>query len=414
MNPKVSIVIPVYNGERYLREAIDSALSQNYSNIEVIVVNDGSIDSTSDIAKSYGDRIRYFEKENGGVSTALNLAIKHMEGEYFSWLSHDDIYYHNKIKDEIDALFRNGDLTQVVYSDFDILEMPKRHLKHSGVEKIMKSYGKNIVETGALAPALGFISGCSLLIPKHYFYKYGLFDENLRAVQDYKKWFEMFRGKRILYISKPLIQSRLHSLQTTNTYKKIDMETNYLYDMIINSMNESDLEGSGMDLYLFYGAMITRLPGGILRPFNKLAIKKLLTLDEPENVEESIIKFRKEFCHNKQIYLYCAGIRCYRLVLMMLLRGIEILGISDSLASKHGQVILGVPVVPLNEIPKDSTVIVTKGYPNDVKIYLKDNGYENVITYDDLIGDLLRIPVRCELAKKISEGDIWETLQTKL
>ena len=111
--PKVSVVIPVYNGANYLREAIDSALSQTYSNIEIIVVNDGSNDKgeTRNIALSYGDKIRYFEKENGGVSSALNLGIREMTGEYFSWLSHDDSYKPQKIENSIRYLstFENRD-----------------------------------------------------------------------------------------------------------------------------------------------------------------------------------------------------------------------------------------------------------------------------------------------------------------
>ena len=116
MDPLVSIVIPVYNGANYMREAIDSALAQTYSNIEIIVVNDGSNDggATRDIALSYGDKIRYFEKENGGVSTALNLGIKNMRGKYFSWLSHDDVYLPEKIQVEIDALRKAGDMSRVV------------------------------------------------------------------------------------------------------------------------------------------------------------------------------------------------------------------------------------------------------------------------------------------------------------
>ena len=93
-DPLVSIVIPVYNGADYLSECIDSALAQTYSNIEILVINDGSVDdgATEAVAQSYGDRIRYFRKENGGVSSALNLGIQHMRGDYFSWLSHDDRY----------------------------------------------------------------------------------------------------------------------------------------------------------------------------------------------------------------------------------------------------------------------------------------------------------------------------------
>src|SRR5574344_1452707 len=98
----VSIIIPVYNGSNYLKEAVESALEQTYKNIEIIIVNDGSNDNgiTSKIAqsyvKNYPKTVKYFEKENGGVSTALNLAIKQMKGSYFSWLSHDDIYLPNK------------------------------------------------------------------------------------------------------------------------------------------------------------------------------------------------------------------------------------------------------------------------------------------------------------------------------
>ena len=97
--PLVSIIIPVYNGADYVAEAIDSALNQTYKNIEIIVVNDGSNDNgkTEKIVLSYGEKIRYFSKENGGVSSALNIGIANMKGEYFSWLSHDDMYLPSKI-----------------------------------------------------------------------------------------------------------------------------------------------------------------------------------------------------------------------------------------------------------------------------------------------------------------------------
>ena len=125
MDPLVSIVIPVYNGANYMREAIDSALAQTYSNIEIIVVNDGSNDDgkTREIALSYGDKIRYFEKDNGGVSTALNLGIQNMRGKYFSWLSHDDVYLPDKVQAEIDALRQAGDMSRVVYSNWSQLQM---------------------------------------------------------------------------------------------------------------------------------------------------------------------------------------------------------------------------------------------------------------------------------------------------
>lgn len=92
--PKVSIVIPVYNGANYVARAINSALNQTWDNKEVIVVNDGSTDhgNTEKAAAAFGSRIRYIAKPNGGVASALNLGIQEMTGEHFSWLSHDDLY----------------------------------------------------------------------------------------------------------------------------------------------------------------------------------------------------------------------------------------------------------------------------------------------------------------------------------
>ena len=122
--PKVSIVIPVYNGSNYLQEAIDSALAQTYSNMEVIVVNDGSNDdrATEKIALSYGERIRYFYKPNGGVATALNLGIEKMTGEYFSWLSHDDMYLPDKIEQEIVCLQRLRDFHAVIAEGYQVVD----------------------------------------------------------------------------------------------------------------------------------------------------------------------------------------------------------------------------------------------------------------------------------------------------
>lgn len=95
-----------FQRREYMREAIDSALAQTYDNVEVIVVNDGSSDNekTDAIARSYGERIRYFVKDNGGCASALNFGVPKMRGSYFSWLSHDDRYHPNKMAHQIEIL----------------------------------------------------------------------------------------------------------------------------------------------------------------------------------------------------------------------------------------------------------------------------------------------------------------------
>ncbi len=291
MDPLVSIVIPVYNGSNYLSEAIDSALAQTYSNIEIIVVNDGSNDdgATWKIAHSYGDKIRYFEKENGGVSTALNLGIQKMRGEYFSWLSHDDLYYPNKIQAEIDALRKAGDMSKIVYSNGAYLYMPERKIVVSRNNIIFR---KEFLETGTLTVFFWLVYGTSLLIPKFYFDAYGGFNEKHRAVQDYEKFFEMFRGKRLIYLNDTLVIVRDHNKQTGKTYSKVWEEEQWLYNWLVQSVKPDDLLGSGLtDMYHFYSAFLTRHLNRIYFAAIEYALQKIRELPESPDIEERIRRF---------------------------------------------------------------------------------------------------------------------------
>ena len=168
--PLVSIVIPVYNGSNYMREAIDSALAQSYERVEVIVVNDGSTDDTEQIALSYGERIRYFRKENGGVSSALNLGIKEMKGEYFSWLSHDDLYTPDKIEVQIDALRGLEEKNALVLCKAEFIN------KNSGADTKAKACEGASLWRGAavehsaapLAEKTDLLTGARCLFPKRH------------------------------------------------------------------------------------------------------------------------------------------------------------------------------------------------------------------------------------------------------
>ena len=97
----VSIVIPVYNAEKYLRECIESALNQSYKDIEIIAIDDGSEDNSLKILESFNHKIKIISKKNGGTATALNKGIKEMTGEWFKWLSADDVLYPNAVEELI-------------------------------------------------------------------------------------------------------------------------------------------------------------------------------------------------------------------------------------------------------------------------------------------------------------------------
>ncbi len=205
-NPKVSIIIPVYNGSNYLSEAIDSALAQTYNNIEIIVVNDGSGDNgaTEKTALKYGSKIIYFSKPNGGVASALNMGIEKMNGEFFSWLSHDDLYYPDKVEKSLKYIRKEN---QIAYSDFEQVDEKLRFLKSYRLkgmknEKFMEYLLKHSI-----------LHGCSLLIPKEAFLINGTFNEKLITVQDYEMWFRLLKNYEFVHVPKVLVKSRTHEEQ---------------------------------------------------------------------------------------------------------------------------------------------------------------------------------------------------------
>lgn len=205
-SPLVSIIIPVYNGSNYLKEAIDSALNQTYRNVEIIVVNDGSCDNraTEEIALSYGKKIRYYSKKNGGTASALNYGITHMKGEYFSWLSHDDKYYKNKIESQMQFLIKSTQ-AKVVFCDTDTINKNGKYIR--------KNVYRNKV-TEKIRGAHNFfkiwVYACSLLVHKSCFEKIGLFNEDRKTTQDVLFTLLLLYHFDVHHVSEALVQRRDH------------------------------------------------------------------------------------------------------------------------------------------------------------------------------------------------------------
>ncbi len=265
--PKISIVIPVYNGSNYLSQAIDSALAQTYSNIEIVVVNDGSNDGgeTERIALSYGDKIRYFSKENGGVASALNRAIAEMTGDYFSWLSHDDLYTKDKVEKEIVALSKIGHDNAVIYSNYSVFtsnpenSTPRRS---KGVPPEHFRYWLTVDNS---------LNGCTLLIPRSAFEKMGGFNESLRTTQDYDLWFRMAKEYSFVHIPEALVKSRSHPDQGSHTMTDIAMaECNDLLSNFIRELDPQEImRATGKPLVRYYARMASRM---FNRGFNEAGI----------------------------------------------------------------------------------------------------------------------------------------------
>ncbi|SDD91365.1 Glycosyltransferase involved in cell wall bisynthesis [Paenibacillus sp. UNCCL117] len=249
--PKVSIIIPVYNGSNFLREAIDSALSQTYPNIEVLVINDGSNDdgATESIALSYDNRIRYYAKTNGGVSSALNFGIEQMRGDYFAWLSHDDVYKPEKVQRQVEFLQKSHNIDTIIYGGYELIDAKSKKI---GDVDFGKLYPTSKLNVPLFSVFRGLANGCTMLIHKSHFERSGRFNEGLRTTQDYDLWFRMFRIAEVRFCPGLYVQSRVHSMQNGRTNVQHDEECDKLWIQMLDQVKEEEMSEMEGDSYLFY------------------------------------------------------------------------------------------------------------------------------------------------------------------
>lgn len=209
---KVSIAMPVYNGSNYVGEAIKSALNQTYKNLEILVVNDGSTDDglTRKAVEPFlsDTRVKYIEKENGGVSSVLNYCIEHFTGDFFVWLSHDDLIKENSIELKLKEWEKLGQNTKYLISTKTI------YINGEG-KKIFRAASKSKDVNNIYDILSSTINGCSLLIPREAIINYR-FNEKMIYMQDYYVWASMINdGYKIKLLKKKLTYNRIHKKQIT-------------------------------------------------------------------------------------------------------------------------------------------------------------------------------------------------------
>jgi glycosyltransferase involved in cell wall biosynthesis len=193
--PLISVIIPVYNGERYLTEAIESVLAQDYSPLEVIVIDDGSVDRSEAIAQDYKS-VRYYYQPHSGTSTALNYGTKEAKGHFFAFLDADDIWSENKISLQMAAFEKDPGL-EAVFGQH--IRFYTRESGDAGTEKV---YDDRIL------PAL--FKG-AMLTKKESFYRVGLFDISL-TLGDFIDWYKraVESHLKILVLPDVVLKRRIH------------------------------------------------------------------------------------------------------------------------------------------------------------------------------------------------------------
>jgi len=203
-DPLVSVIIPAYNGERFLREAVDSALAQTYPNIEVIVVNDGSTDNTVALLSGYGDRIRVFHQNNAGQAAARNLGISKSTGQWIAFLDQDDLWDPRKLAVQIQEA-RERD--SVVHSNIRVVDASGHILQKS--HKTLE-----LRQSPSLAELLTcyHISMCTVVVRREAFLAAGGFDASNRlGTDDLQFWLYLAAtGHEFHYLHEVLASYRRH------------------------------------------------------------------------------------------------------------------------------------------------------------------------------------------------------------
>ncbi len=244
--PLVSIIIPVRNGEKYLKEAIESVLNQNYNNWELIIVNDFSTDATAKIASYYAKKDKRIKiishRQQKYRSGALNTGIKLARGKFISFLDADDVYFPQKTNKQVDFLLKNPKIS-LVYSDMEIFDADgKKELRRAidftkdPKQILIEVSEKEIVAGTSAFTILAYgnkyyrgIPSCSVMIRKEVF-KNIKFDEKLKTSQDYDLWFQIigqgFKIKRLPIIA---YRYRHHPEQTTCTKNRQTNQDSYNY-----------------------------------------------------------------------------------------------------------------------------------------------------------------------------------------
>ena len=195
MSPKVSVIIPTFNRGKTLKRAIDSVLKQTFKEIELIVIDDGSQDGTSEIVAQYKN-ITYLKQTNQGVSFSRNIGIKKSAGEYIAFLDSDDEWLPEKLETQLKFLGENSEYvwvhTEEIWVRNGVRVNPMKKHKKGGGDQFLPSL------------ELCLISPSSVMIKRELLEK-EKFDETLEVCEDFDLWLRLLLGHQIGFIPTPQI-----------------------------------------------------------------------------------------------------------------------------------------------------------------------------------------------------------------
>jgi glycosyltransferase involved in cell wall biosynthesis len=258
--PQVSVIIPTYNRAQYIEESIRSVLVQSYTDLEVVVVDDGSVDDTEKVVSAIADpRLRYIRQENRGRSNARNHALSLARGKYVAFLDSDDLYLPGKIELQVDYLKKHPNVGMVYTSAYCI---------NDGGEMLADRYEATV--SGRIYEQIAFFTPVTITLPTVMTYRevmdhVGGFDENMHRFEDTDMWRRISKSYRIDAMSDYTCKLRTHddnSLWNQNP-AQIIAALDYYAKKIMRDDREIDLvvrKKGLVGLYRYYGNALMTVP----------------------------------------------------------------------------------------------------------------------------------------------------------
>lgn len=216
---KVSVIMPAYNAEKFIREAIESVVRQSFTDWVLTIVNDGSTDNTKNIiceyVKKYPNRISMLDKPiNEGTVKGLNDLIKKSAGEYICWLSADDVYTEKMLEESVEFLDANAGY-DLVYANYETIDENSSFLRPAPYNSVVEE----IKEKNKFQPYNAMITmgncmhGCTVMLRKKCYKKTGVFDAKYRYAHDYDLWLRMAANYNVGYIDRIHVRAREYASQ---------------------------------------------------------------------------------------------------------------------------------------------------------------------------------------------------------